>query len=202
MSRHHDIRNREEAVQVMSTMNRPGNLFERSVRLRTTAIFLLVFAAIGAVPAFGLWMPWATETDKIKKTVKDVWFGLLRADRKSVEKLLTGPAAQIFVDRELQLIQTLAITDYAFRFNKVTFDPIKGEWAWVELDRLAILKNGTSKTMPGFSTFRKLKGEWKLYVGSRNRKERNVKPREKKEQKGNSGRTAAAGAKADRKTRP
>jgi len=116
-----------------------------------------------------------------------------------VERLLTGPAAKVFVDQELKLIQNLAITSFGFRFNKVTFDPIKGEWAWVEMEKLAILKNGSSKAMTGLSTFRKLKGEWKLYVGNKKRKERAAAAKEKTRK---SDGTPEQGAKTGRKTSP
>ena len=183
----------------MSAANRPRIFFVRGIRLKLLATFLLVVIAMGAAPAFGLWMPWANETDRIKKTVKDVWFALLRADRKSVEKLLTGPAAKSFVDREMKLIQTLAITKYGFRFNKVTIDPLKGEWAWVELERLAFLKNGSTKPMTGLATFRKLEGDWKLYVGNRSRKRRAAQSEERKEKFGE---TAEQSSKTQRKISP
>jgi len=136
----------------------------------SVSILLSVLTAWGSVPAFGLWLPWATEEDKIGKRLNDIWTALLAKDVRSLKRYLGGSAVQPFIDRELEAIRTQGITGYRCAIGRVQFDSAGGEFAFVEYDRFVTTADGRTVAGRAFHVFRKIRGDWKLITGLRSRR--------------------------------
>lgn len=131
---------------------------------------LLISAGL---PAFGLWMPWATESDKIRKTIDEVWRALLTGNRAALmENLVTGPSSKIFIEQELDYIRKMRVGNFHFRFRNIKIDRVKNEWAWVSLDKIATLPYGAKQTTSTVMVFKKEDGFWKLYTNPKTMKKR------------------------------
>ncbi|GEM_PF-1503627 len=151
-------------------------IFRRRPVIAWAAALIVCAAVLSAVaPAHGLWMPWATEIDKIKKVISEIWVALLAGNETALKKHLDGTRAKSFTDQERDRIVRLNIRDYKFRIRRANVDNLKQEWAWIALDRIAIMAHGGVRTMSSMMVFRKVDGDWKLHIGDK-------KPRKKKEE--------------------
>jgi len=126
------------------------------------SLFVLLFVN---GPALGLWLPWAGEEDKIRKTLNDIWKGLIEKNDRLVAENLTGTALEAFVNQERDLIDRLKIEKYDFRINSVQFDSAGANWAFVDLEKVATLKDGSKVTSRSLTVLQRSGGEWRLVTG-------------------------------------
>lgn len=155
----------------VSSVESRGKRRSQSLRsILSVSILLLVVTAWGSVPAFGLWLPWAAEEDKIGKRLNDIWTALLVNDVRSLKWCLAGSAVQPFIDRELETIRTQRITRFRCAIRRVQFDSAGGEFAFVEYDRFVTTADGRTVAGRAFHVFRKIRGDWKLITGLRSRR--------------------------------
>jgi hypothetical protein len=128
--------------------------------------FLMVVALFSAcLPAFGLWLPWATEEQKVKKTLNDVWQALIVNDQRTLKQSLAGTGAKLFVDQERQKIKKFNIKSYDCRIKSVKIDPTTKAWAFVEYETVANLGDGKKLPMGSLAVLQKIGGEWKFLTG-------------------------------------
>lgn len=155
--------------------------------IRPIAMIILVVLLL-AGQAHALWMPWATEPDKIKKCIDDVWKAFLSGNRGLLEEnLVTGPSSQTFIAQELDFIRKMGVVDFYFRFRNIKVDRVKNEWAWVTLDKIARLRNGARMNTSTVMVFKKVDGFWKLYTNPKTMSDRRKEAVVRKEIKWNSG---------------
>jgi hypothetical protein len=143
------------------------------VRYRRAAPSLLLLIATfcliswAASPAFAIWLPWASEEDKVKKALTDVFQALVTNDRRTLSDLVKGNASQRFIDQEREQIRNLAVKQYQCRVLRMNIDQVQKAWAFVEYNKIATLADGKQLTTAGSSVFRKIDGDWKLLTGVR-----------------------------------
>jgi hypothetical protein len=143
----------------------------RTTRVLGALVFLLIMGSTwGVSPAPGIWLPWATEGDKIVKSLNEVWTALLSGDRAAVMAHVLGPAAPHFIDRELARIRMLKVKEYECRVRKVSFDPSSKVFAFVDLEIVATLENGKKVRHRSLRTMEKVGDDWKMLVHVRKKK--------------------------------
>jgi hypothetical protein len=147
----------------------------RSPILGALAVLLILGLTWGVSPAPGVWLPWATDKDKIVKSLNEIWRALLAGNRAAAAAYLMGPAAPHFIDQEMARIRMLKIKKYECRVGKVNFDPVSKVFAFVDLEKVATLENGEQVKDRSLKTMRKVGDHWKLLV--RARKKRDKTPR-------------------------
>jgi hypothetical protein len=131
------------------------------------ALFFLTFVGLfsACLPAFGLWLPWATEEQKVKKTLDDVWQALIANDQVLLKKQLAGSGAKLFIDQERQKIKNFNIKSYECKVKSVKIDPTTKTWAFVEYETVAKLGDGKKMSVGTLSVLQKIGGNWKLLAG-------------------------------------
>ncbi|MGO9566546.1 MAG: hypothetical protein ACLP5H_03290 [Desulfomonilaceae bacterium] len=131
------------------------------------ALFLLTVVGLfsACLPAFGLWLPWASEEQKVKKTVDDVWQALTANDQALLKQRLAGSGAKLFIDQERQKIKSFNIKSYECKIKSVKIDPTTKSWAFVEYETVASLGNGKKMAVGALSVLQKIGGEWKFLTG-------------------------------------
>jgi hypothetical protein len=149
---------------------------------RIVVAFCLVTIISGAPTVFGLWLPWASEEDKIGKKLNDIWTALLHKDQRALRQYLSGNGAQAFIDQERQEIKTFKIKGYRCTVKRVQFDPSAKKWAFVEFERIGSTEDGTEKTDRFLRVMKKVGREWKLLTDIRRRGDDGVR-RERKQRK-------------------
>jgi ribosomal protein L10 len=170
--------------------NRTGNA-ERTLLGRSGwAVTLMLFLLAAAPSAFGLWLPWATEQDKVAKALSDVWQALVVNDKAILAQCLTGAAPELFVKHEQELISIQGITKYDCRIKKIEIDPGTGTFAFVEYDRIATIPGKEQVVSAAVSVLQKLHDQWKLVTGTKSKR----KAAEKKERRKASPSDGGAGA--------
>ena len=128
--------------------------------------FLTVVVLLSAcLPAFGMWLPWATEEQKVKKTLDDVWQALIANDQVLLKKQIAGNGAKLFIDQERQKIKTFNIKSYECRIKSVKIDPTTKTWAFVEYETVAKLGDGKKMYIGSLAVLQKMGGDWKLLSG-------------------------------------
>lgn len=166
------------SIRAVTNMTLKPPLAPRSF-LRGVIIMVLFLAAAG--PAHCLWMPWATEADKIKKTIDDVWRALLAGNRIALEEnLVSGPSSKVFIEQELDFIRKMRVRSFYFRFRQIKIDNVKNQWAWVALDKIAALANGSRMSASTVMVFKKEDGFWKLYTNPKTMRARKKEDDERK----------------------
>jgi hypothetical protein len=130
-------------------------------------LFFLAVVGVfsGCLPAFGLWLPWATEEQKVKKSLNDVWQALIANDRVVLKQRLDENGAGLFIQQEREKIRTLHIKSYESNIKSVKIDPTTRSWAFVEHETVANLRDGKKMVIGNLSILRKIGGEWKLLTG-------------------------------------
>jgi hypothetical protein len=131
------------------------------------ALFFLTVAGLfsACLPAFGLWLPWASEEQKVKKTLDDVWQALIANDQVLLKKQIAGNGAKLFIDQERQKIKTFNIKSYECKIKSVKIDPTTKAWAFVEYETLAKLGDGKKMSAESLAVLQKIGGTWKLLAG-------------------------------------
>jgi hypothetical protein len=131
------------------------------------AVFFLAVVGLfsACLPAFGLWLPWASEEQKVKKTLTDVWQALIANDQVVLKQRLTGTGAKLFVDQERQKIKSFNIKSYDCTIKSVKIDPQTKSWAFVEYETVAKLGNGNKLPGGSLAVLQKIGGEWKFLTG-------------------------------------
>jgi hypothetical protein len=142
---------------------------------RIVVALSLVAIISGAPAAYGLWLPWASEQDKIGKKLNDIWSALVNKDERALRQYLSGKGAQAFIDQEQQLIKTFKITGYHCTVKRVQFDPSAKKWAFVEFERTGSTEGGTEKTDRLLRVMKKEGNEWKLLTDVKRRKDRRAR---------------------------
>ena len=135
---------------------------QRLILLGVCLMLSLAAIVMESAPAFGLWLPWASEQDKIKKVVSDVWEGLAANDRALLNKSLTGKNPDWFIDVYRRQIETLGIQKYKCNFDTITIDSRQDTTAYVIYETVATMKDGSLWPSKIMSTVGKVNGEWKL----------------------------------------
>lgn len=138
----------------------------RDLFIRVFPVLSVLWLLSSAAPSLALWLPWATEEAKVKKAVVDVWQAMVNNDRRFLADHVAGTGAQVFVDQELALIQSLGVKKYHCQIKKVTILPPDNGWAIVEFDKVATLSSGEEFTNKAFSFLGKADGEWKVMMGA------------------------------------
>jgi hypothetical protein len=128
-------------------------------------LFVVLCLFLGYSPALSIWLPWASEQDKVKKTVTDVWSALIRNDRIILKQNLTGTAVDMFINRERENILREKIREYTCRNYKIKIDPQTGSLAFVEFDKVATIQGGGQRTSAEVSVLRKIGSNWFMVVG-------------------------------------
>jgi len=130
------------------------------------AILILILLS-AAPPAFGLWLPWATEQDKVAKVLNDVWQALVVNNKDVLNQgLAGGGAAELFVKSEQEVIKSQGITKYDCRIRKIQIDPTTGTFAFVEYDKIATVRNRGQIASGAMAVLQKIDGRWKLVTGT------------------------------------
>jgi len=140
-----------------------------SHRTRAATLTLpVVLAAVlfSAGPALGLWLPWAGEEDKIKRTVSDIWQALIQNDMVTLKQNLVGTNVDAFIALQKQAITEHKIKNYRCVINKVKIDPQSKAMAFVEFVKVATFQDGHESSTHDFSVLRKIQGQWRLVTGS------------------------------------
>jgi hypothetical protein len=135
---------------------------------------LVILAGVG--PTWALWMPWATEENKISKRIEDIWAAFMVKDVKTLEKYVTGNAAKPFIDQELEQIRVLKVKSYKCRVSSVRFDGPKREFAFVDLEKVATMEDGREVVNRVWLVLRKIDKEWKLLADAGKRRKGGRKP--------------------------
>ena len=134
-------------------------------------LVLVVLAGLVAPPYLeALWMPWATEKDKIHARIDRIWAALLNRDLKTLKASIEGPMAATFIDQELSVIRTFSIRKFSFKIEQITLDPAKGEFAFVQFEKNAVQADGGKLSSKVFLVFHKVDGRWKLTLTKRKRR--------------------------------
>jgi hypothetical protein len=131
------------------------------------AVFFLVVLGVFSTcaPAFALWLPWATEEQKVKKTLNDVWQALIANDQTTLKRSLAGTGAKLFIDQERQKIKSFNIKSYDCTIKNVNIDQATKAWAFVEYQAVANLNDGKKLPMGSVAVLQKIGGEWKFLTG-------------------------------------
>lgn len=140
----------------LSLARRPS--FKKSWIIIAVAVALFMVST----PVFALWLPWATEEAKIKKTVDDIWQALLTNDRVFLVRNLTGARVSWFIDWHRNEIRQLGIKALSCNFKTITIDSVQGSTAWVTYQRVATLKDGSQIPTDTLAAMKKVNGYWKL----------------------------------------
>lgn len=143
-------------------------LFKKSFLLACFGIWVMGMLC-GPTLSQALWLPWAKEEDKVKKVVEDVWKALLWNDKKSLKEIITGPAAQVFVDQQVADIKKNNVKKYLCRFKSINVDRVQGKIAFAEYARIATLGDGRVVTDNLVSVVEKIDGQWKFLPGHKNK---------------------------------
>ncbi len=131
------------------------------------AVFFLTVMGLfsASLPAFGFWLPWASEEQKVKKTLNDVWQALIANDQVLLKRSLAGTGAKLFIDQERQKIKSLNIKSYDCTIKSVKIDPATKAWAFVEYETVANLGGGKKLPSGSLAVLQKIGGEWKFLTG-------------------------------------
>jgi hypothetical protein len=155
----------------LSVRHRMPRIFSRAaIFLKGPACRALFFLTVvglfsACLPAFGLWLPWATEEQKVKKTLDDVWQALIANDQVLLKKQIAGNGAKLFIDQERQKIKTFNIKSYECKIKSVKIDPTTKTWAFVEYETVAKLGDGKKMAVGTLSVLQKIGGNWKFLAG-------------------------------------
>jgi hypothetical protein len=125
-------------------------------------LFLLCFGLSG--PAFALWLPWAGDGDKAKKTIIDVWDAVAAKDKRVLRELVSGSGASAFIDQEIAAARQFRIKSYECDRINVKIDAVQGKYAFVEYDKRVTEETGQSRSMRMLSVLEKVNGDWKLLI--------------------------------------
>ncbi|MEW6139143.1 MAG: hypothetical protein AB1733_13000 [Thermodesulfobacteriota bacterium] len=158
-----------------------NHLFGRTMGLRllVVSVVAVVFAAS---PALGLWMPWATEQDKVSKTLNDVWEALIRNDRAALKQYVMGLGSDLFIAREREIIERMKIREYECRPKSITIDPGNGAWAFADVEKIGKLENGDTFFRRDMSVLKKVNGLWRLVIEPKKSRRDKVDQKQKKEE--------------------
>jgi len=141
---------------------------ERRLALRLLLWIVVLGLAVWTVsPAAALWLPWASEENKVKKALTDVFQALVSNDRRTLSELVKGNAVQRFIDQEQNQIKSLGVKQYECRITRINLDDVGKSWAFVEYEKTATLSNGEKMTSAASSVFQKIEGDWRLLTGVR-----------------------------------
>jgi hypothetical protein len=147
-------------------------LFKKSI-LQTCLIAVVTGVLCGPMYCHAFWLPWATEQDKVKKAVEDVWKALVWNDKRSLKELVAGPASQLFVEQQVASIKSNHVKNYECRFKTINIDRVKGKIAFAEYSRIATTSDGRVVTDNLASVLEKINGQWRLLPG--HKKDKNQK---------------------------
>ena len=142
----------------------------------------LVLPAVLCILAYtsvsALWLPWASEQDKVTKVLNEIWQALVDNDRKMLKDYVTGTGSELFIAQEEALIKRMKIKKYDCRPKRITIDQGTGSWAFVDLEKVAKLENGETFTRRDMTVLKKFDGLWRLLIEpkkSRRSKEKSSK---------------------------
>lgn len=140
-----------------------NHLFGRTMSWRLLVVSFVAVVFAGS-PALGLWMPWATEQDKVSKTLNDVWEALIRNDRAALKQYVMGLGSDLFIEREREIIERMKIREYECRPKSITIDPGNGVWAFADVEKIGKLENGNTFFRRDMSVLKKVDGLWRLVI--------------------------------------
>jgi hypothetical protein len=136
----------------------------------------LSFLYILATPCFGLWLPWATEQDKVKHTLNEIYKALIANDREMLREYIVGDGTDQFIDYEQALIKRMKVKQYDCKPRSIHIDTGSGSWAFVDLERVATLENGETFTRRNMVALKKIAGLWRLLIDPRKKRPKKKDP--------------------------
>lgn len=145
--------------------NHPGKPY---IRVRSGRVFLLLFMACLVFfggHCFAYWLPWASEEDKVKKSLREIWQALLNNDKRTAQLYLDGPGVDAFIQQELDQIKRYGITKYDFNIGQISLAQSGQSFAYVKFDKIAHLKDGNEMKTPALGVFRRVGGMWRYITG-------------------------------------
>ncbi len=149
-----------------------------AARFAVVVIVLCVISWTG--PAFGLWLPWASERDKIDRRLNEIWSALINKDDWYLGQYITGSRTATFVEDERKVIKAQRIEEVKIRVNNVRFDPRTGRMAFVVFKKTVVREDGKEISETFMRVMKKDGGEWRLITDAprtRADKERKKKKR-------------------------
>lgn len=158
-------------------------VFLRGPACRAVFFLMVVILFSACLPAFGLWLPWATEEQKVKKTLDDVWKALIANDQIVLRQSLTGTSVKPFIDQEKQKIKHFDIRSYDCKIKSVKIDPTTKAWAFVEYEAVAKMGDGKKLPMGSVAVLQKIGGQWKFLTGVKTQMMANQESKDKKSAK-------------------
>jgi hypothetical protein len=155
--------------------------FDRTKGLRLLVVSVVTVIVAGG-PALALWMPWATEQDKVSKTLNDVWEALIRNDRAALKQYVMGLGSDLFIAREREIIERMKIREYECRPKSITIDPGNGVWAFADVEKIGKLENGNTFFRRDMSVLKKVNGLWRLVIEPKKSRRDKVDQKQSKEE--------------------
>jgi hypothetical protein len=152
----------------------------KAAGVRSLTFALAVLLLFAQSPAWGLWLPWATEQDKIQRTLNDVWQGLVANNLAALQHILGGNGVGSFIKQETDLIKSQGIKNYNCTVKKIQYDPTTGSWAFVEYEKTATMEDSNEVTTAALAVLQKTGGQWKMIASTKDR--RKAEQKEKKAQ--------------------
>lgn len=127
---------------------------------------------LASTAASALWLPWASEHDKVTKALNEVWQALVENDRNKLKDYVAGTGAVLFIAQEEALVKRMKIKEYDCRPKTITIDSGTGSWAFVDLEKVAKLEDGGTFTRRDMTVLKKIDGLWRLLIEPKKRERR------------------------------
>lgn len=128
--------------------------------------------------AFALWLPWASERQKIERSLNQIWSSLIDKDDYYLGLYITGSRPSTFVEDERKAIKAQRIEEVRIRVKNVRFDPRTGRMAFVVFEKTGVRDDGKEISETFMRVMKKEGGEWRLITDAprtRSDKERKKK---------------------------
>jgi hypothetical protein len=114
------------------------------------------------LPAAALWMPWATEKDKIAARLEQIWAALAKDQRSVAKKYLLGPTADQFIDMELAQLRRLKVKNVDCRVKEIRYRGRAADFALVKIEKALTTGDGKVASSQLLYSMRKVDGQWLL----------------------------------------
>lgn len=152
------------------TPSEPSSVELVSSILVVCAIFVMCAPNVSAD-----WIPWLSTKDLIEKRLNQIHQALLARDVSAVKDLTAGSGKETYIGQELAYINSLGITNYQCVVQQVHVDRIYGIMAYVDFQRNATVRGGSTVSKRLWKVFRRVGNDWKLLAVTKKRRGRDSK---------------------------